>query len=157
MPKMLDGRGNFLSDATLLAINFLKKDDNGFFIMSEGSQIDWGGHNNDGPYLVSELIDFDNTIGKVLDFAKKDGNTLVIVTSDHETGGFTLAGQRKTKADSTKYNDYRRVGMNFSTNGHSATLIPVFAFGPGAEEFTGVYENNEIFYKILKVTGWKQK
>ncbi|PQB07718.1 alkaline phosphatase [Polaribacter filamentus] len=157
MPKMSEGRGDFLSKATNLAIDFLGKDNKGFFIMAEGSQIDWGGHQNDGPYLVSELIDFDNTIGKVLDFAQKDGNTLVIVTSDHETGGFTLSGKEKTKKDGSKYRDYTEVGMSFSNGGHSATLIPVFAFGPGAEQFIGVYENNEIFDKILKVTNWKTK
>lgn len=156
MPKMQDGRGDFLSNATELAIEYLNKDDSGFFIMSEGSQIDWGGHANDGDYLVSELIDFDNTIGKVLDFAEKDGNTLVIVTSDHETGGFTLASSTKKREDGTEYSDYSEIGMKFSTGGHSATLIPVFAYGPGSEEFNGVYENNEIFDKILKLTNWNE-
>lgn len=123
-------------------------------MMAEGSQIDWGGHQNDGPYLVSELIDFDDAIGIALDYAVKDGNTLVIVTSDHETGGFTLPAKKKKREDGTEYTDYSEVGMTFSTGGHSAALIPVFAFGPGSEEFVGVYENNEIFEKILKVTKW---
>ena len=154
MPKMEEGRGDFLSEATELGIEFLSKDNSGFFLMSEGSQIDWGGHSNDAPYLISELIDFDNVIGKVLDFAEKDGNTLVVVTSDHETGGFTLAAKKKKKEDGSEYSDYREIGPTFSTGGHSAALIPVFAYGPGAEEFVGVYENNEIFEKILKVTHW---
>ena len=106
MPKMSEGRGDFLSRSTLLGIDFLSQHDNGFFIMAEGSQIDWGGHQNDGPYLVSELIDFDDTIGKVLDFAEKDGNTLVIVTSDHETGGFTLSGKVKKKKDGSEDKGY---------------------------------------------------
>jgi len=154
MPKMVEGRGDFLSKATKLGIEFLSKDDSGFFLMSEGSQIDWGGHSNDTPYLISELIDFDNVIGKVLEFAEKDGNTLVVVTSDHETGGFTLAAKKKKKEDGSEYSDYSEIGPTFSTGGHSATLIPVFAYGPGSEEFAGVYENNEIFEKILKVTNW---
>ena len=157
MPKMEDGRGDFLPNATELAIQYLNKDNSGFFIMAEGSQIDWGGHQNDGAYLVSELIDFDNTIGKALDFAEKDGNTLVIVTSDHETGGFTLSAKKKKRKDGTEYSDYSEVGMSFSTGGHSATLIPVFAYGPGSEEFKGIYQNNEIFEKILKITNWKEK
>lgn len=157
MPKMSEGRGDFLSDATELGIKFLSKDNAPFFIMTEGSQIDWGGHNNDAPYLIAELLDFDNLIGKVLDYAEKDGNTLVVVTSDHETGGFTLSSQRKKKADGTEYDDYSKVGTSFSTGGHSATLIPVFAYGPGSEEFNGVYENTEIFSKIVKVTGWDSK
>ena len=151
------GRGDFLPKATELAIDFLSKDGAGFFMMAEGSQIDWGGHQNDGDYLVSELIDFDDTIGKALDYAEKDGNTLVIVTSDHETGGFTLSAKKKTKEDGTEYSDYSEVGMSFSNGGHSAALIPVFAYGPGSEEFVGVYENNAIFDKILKVTKWSEK
>lgn len=154
MPKMNEGRGDFLSEATDLGIKFLSKDNLGFFLMTEGSQIDWGGHKNDAPYLIAELIDFDNVIGEVLDFAEKDGNTLVVVTSDHETGGFTLAAKKKKKEDGSEYSDYSEIGPIFSTGGHSATLIPVFAYGPGSEQFVGIYENNEIFEKILKVTNW---
>ncbi|EAQ99612.1 alkaline phosphatase [Maribacter sp. HTCC2170] len=155
MPPAAEGRGDFLSKATSLALQFLSKDDTGFFMMAEGSQIDWAGHQNNGPYLVSELIDFDDAIGKALDYAEKDGHTLVIVTSDHETGGFTLSAQIKKRADGTEYSDYSQVGMSFSNGGHSAALIPVFAFGPGSKEFIGVYENNDIFEKILKVTKWR--
>ncbi len=149
MPPAKEGRGDFLSEATELGIQFLDKDNSGFFMMAEGSQIDWGGHDNDAPYLVSELIDFDDAVGRALDYAEKDGNTLVIVTSDHETGGFTLAAKKKKGEDGEEYSDYREIGMTFSTDGHSATLIPVFAYGPGSEEFLGVYENNAVFDKIL--------
>ncbi len=157
MPPKAKGRGDFLPNATALGIQFLNKDNSNFFLMVEGSQVDWGGHANDSDYLISELIDFDNAIGKALDFAKQDGNTLVIVTADHETGGFTLASTTKKNADGKEYSDYNEITGTFSTGGHSATLIPVFAYGPGAEEFSGVYENNEIFHKILKVTNWKNK
>jgi len=153
MPKMIDGRGDFLPKATQLAIDYLNNE-NGFFIMAEGSQIDWGGHANDADYTITELLDFDETLGKVLDFAEKDGNTLVVVVSDHETGGFTLAGKRK-KGFGVEYDDYSEIEIRFSTGGHSATLIPVFAYGPGSDAFNGVYENNQIFHKILEVTGWK--
>lgn len=157
MPTMEEGRGNFLSNATELGIQFLNKDNSSFFLMSEGSQIDWGGHANNASWLISELIDFDNLIGKVLDFAEKDGNTLVVVTSDHETGGFTLAAKKKKREDGSEYRDYSEIDPTFSTGGHSAALIPVFAFGPGSEEFKGVYENNDIFHKILEVTKWRDK
>jgi len=157
LSPIAEGRGDFLPDATALGIQFLNKDETGFFMMAEGSQIDWGGHDNDADYLVSELIDFDEAIGKALDFAEKDGNTLVIVTSDHETGGFTLGSQTKTRANGTTYSDYSEIGMKFSTGGHSATLIPVFAYGPGAEKFAGIYENTEIFHKILQLTNWDKE
>jgi alkaline phosphatase len=159
MPKVSEGRGDYLTKATELAIQFLSKDEenSNFFMMVEGSQVDWGGHANDGAYLVSELIDFDDAIGKALDFAEQDGNTLVIVTADHETGGFTLASTIKKRDDGSEYSDYNDLSMTFSTNGHSATLIPVFAFGPRSEEFIGVYENTDIFEKIVRVTKWKRE
>ena len=159
LDPVAEGRGDFLPKATELGIKFLNKDaDNpNFFLMVEGSQIDWGGHANDAAYLISELIDFDDAIGKALDFAEKDGNTLVIVTADHETGGFTLASTIKTAEDGTTYSDYKEITGTFSTKGHSATLIPVFAYGPGAEAFSGVYENTEIFQKILDATNWNTK
>jgi len=139
MPTMIEGRGNFLPDATKLALEYLSKNENGFFLMVEGSQIDWAGHDNDGDYLIAELLDFDKTMGVVLDFAKQNGETLVIVTADHETGGFTLA------ADDGDYNKIKPV---FSNKGHSATMVPVFAEGPGSENFGGVYENTSIYDKI---------
>lgn len=92
-----------------------------------------------------------------MDYAEKEGNTLVIVTSDHETGGFTLSAKKKKREDGTEYSDYSEAGMTFSNGGHSAALVPVFAFGPGSKAFVGVYENNEIFEKILKVTKWRGK
>ena len=157
MPPASKGRGDFLAKATELAIQFLNKDDSNFFMMVEGSQVDWGGHANDGEYLVSELIDFDDAIGKALDFAEQDGNTLVVVTADHETGGFTLAPTIKNTEDGNEYSDYNEISFNFATKGHSATLIPVFAYGPGSEEFTGIYENTAIFEKILKRTKWRRQ
>jgi len=155
MPSVAEGRGDYLQKATHLGINFLNKNDSSFFLMVEGSQVDWGGHNNDSDYLISELIDFDDAVGEALDFAVKDGNTLVIVTADHETGGFTLAATQKINDAGKSYNDYSEITGVFSTGGHSATLIPVFAFGPGAESFSGIYENSEIFHKIMEQTQWK--
>ena len=148
MPKMLEGRGDFLPEATALALHHLSKNKNGFFLMVEGSQIDWGGHANDADYLVSELLDFDKTIGVALEYARKHKNTLVIVTADHETGGFTLA------ADGS---NYHKIEMKFSTGGHSATMIPVFAKGPGAKKFAGIYENTEIYTKMVSSLNKKKK
>lgn len=142
MPRVSKGRGNFLTKATTLALEALSKDEDGFFLMVEGSQIDWGGHNNDTGYLISELIDFDKTIGVALKFAIEDGETLVIVTADHETGGFTLASDGK---------DYDAILPSFSTDGHSATMVPVFAYGPGEEYFGGIYENTAIYHKMIKL------
>ena len=143
MPKMLEGRGDFLPNATSLAIETLSQlSETGFFLMVEGSQIDWGGHANNTDYLISELIDFDKAIGVALDFAQTNKNTLVIVLADHETGGFTLASDN---------GDYNKIKPTFSTNGHSATMIPVFAKGPGQELFSGIYENTAVFDKMTSL------
>ena len=139
LPKFIEGRGDFLTQASLKGIDCLSQNENGYFLMIESSQIDWGGHDNDADYLIGEMLDFDKTIGAVLDYAQKDGETLVIVTADHETCGFTLAANE---------GDYNSIASSFSTGGHSATMIPVLAFGPGAEAFTGIYENTGIFDKI---------
>jgi alkaline phosphatase len=157
MPKQLDGRGDFLPNATELAMAFLNKDNASFFLMIEGAQIDWAGHANDTNYLIAEQLDFDQAIGRALDFAEKDGNTLVIVTADHETGGMALSATVRQNARGRNYDDYHQVTPGYSTKGHTATLIPVFAFGPGAELFSGIYDNTEIFHKIMKVTGWKEE
>jgi alkaline phosphatase len=149
MPKQMEGRANFLPDATALAIDYLSKSENGFFLMVEGSQIDWAGHDNDADYLISEMIDFDNAVGKALDFAEKDGNTLVIVVADHETGGFSLASGKGDNMSS----DYDILSPSFSTGGHTSTLIPSYAYGPGAENFIGFYQNNDIFEKMLEAAG----
>jgi alkaline phosphatase len=88
------------------------------------------------------MHDFDNTINKVLDFAEKDGNTLVIVTADHETGGLTMIDPNGR---------YTETCFKFSTGSHSPLLVPLFAFGPGADEFSGIIENTDIIKIILNI------
>lgn len=151
MPKMQEGRGDFLTKATESAIESLSIFGKPFFLMVEGSQIDWGGHANDGEYIVQEVLDFDAAIGKVLDFARLHGNTLVIVTADHETGGFTLRGKEKEVPFQGRQRDYDDIDFGFSSGGHSATMVPVFAYGPGANLFSGVYQNTEIYFKMMEV------
>ncbi|MCD4709444.1 MAG: alkaline phosphatase [Bacteroidales bacterium] len=147
MPPMIQGRGDFLPEATSLAIGHLSQNQKGFFLMVEGSQIDWAGHANNSEYLVREMLDFEKVIAAAMDFAEKDGNTLVVVTADHETGGFTL-GPKTGETDESGYSDYSAIEPVFATGQHSATLIPVLAFGPGAEEFKGIYQNTEIYHKM---------
>ncbi len=140
------GRGDMLGDAAEFTIDKLKKKDNGFFLMIEGSQIDWGGHDNNVPYIVTEMLDFDRTIGRVLEFAAKDKETLVVITADHETGGFSINGGDLTTGV---------VEGKFTTGGHTGIMVPVFAYGPKAELFSGIMENTDIYYKFKEVLGWK--
>ena len=139
-PYRLSGRGEMLYDATRKAIDILSKNKKGFFLMIEGSQIDWAGHANAADTLIDETLDFDRAVGVALDFAKTDGNTLVIITADHETGGVTITGG-DIKSKKTR--------LQFSTKSHSAIMIPVYAFGPGSGNFTGIYDNTDIPKKIL--------
>jgi len=136
---------DYLADVSITGLNYLdNKSDAGFFIMIESSQIDWGGHANNEDWIVAEFIEFSDVIEKVLDWAIADKETLVIVTGDHETGGFTLQpGSKMTDLNTT-----------FTTDKHSGDFIPVFAYGPGSEHFSGVYENMEIFHKIMKAKSW---
>lgn len=136
------GRGAMLSVATKTAINILKNDKDGFFVMIEGSQIDWGGHQNNTSYIVTEVLDFDRAIGEALAFAAKDGETLIIVTGDHETGGFAINGGNLEKGN---------VFGGFTSGDHTGVMIPVFTFGPGSEEFRGIYQNTDIPKKIMSL------
>ena len=112
--------------------------------MIEGSQIDWASHDNNSSNTISETLDFDETIGVVLDFAKKDGNTLVVITADHETGGLTVMDGDFKKKD---------VELKFNSTGHTGIMVPVYSFGPGAEKFSGIQENIDIPYKMKKMWG----
>ncbi|MFA5817866.1 MAG: alkaline phosphatase [Bacteroidales bacterium] len=146
-PYRLNGRGDMLPAASGKAIEILNKNKKGFFLMIEGSQIDWAGHANYADTLIDETLDFDKSVGVVLDFAKNDGHTLVVITADHETGGVTITG-----GDMQTH----KVKLNFSTKDHTAVMVPVYAYGPGAEKFNGIYDNTDIFQKILACYGFDQ-
>ncbi len=138
---------DYLVPACRSALDYLSEQPNGFFLIIEGSQIDWGGHANDSKYITSEMIEFDNAIGAVLDFAKRDGQTLIIVTADHETGGYAI--NPTSTMDS--------IVAAFTTDKHTASLIPVFAWGPGEELFGGIYENTSIYDKMRRALGFGRK
>ncbi|GJQ63501.1 MAG: hypothetical protein SCALA702_25540 [Melioribacteraceae bacterium] len=133
-----------LGELSSKAINRLSNGENGFFLMIEGSQIDWAGHANDQEYAMGELEDFNTALKAVLDFAEKDGNTLVIVTADHETGGMSIVEGNL---------DGSGMEMAFGTGHHTPVLVPIFSYGPGSEKMTGIKQNTDIgeylrsFYK----------
>lgn len=142
--RVTDGRGKWLADAFDLTLNDLKENKKGFFMMVEASQTDGGGHSNNLEQLVTELLDFDEVVGKAMKFADENKETLVIVVGDHETGGLTLL-------DGSLKDGW--VFGNFSTNDHTSIPASVFAYGPNSKEFTGLFENTEIFNKILQAYG----
>jgi alkaline phosphatase len=144
LPEITRGRGDILVRATGIALERLAENPRGFFLMVEGSQIDWAAHKHDTLRMVAEIVDFDEAIGVALDFARNDRNTLVIVTADHETGGFTLLSGGPLE---------KKIKGSFSTEGHTGVMVPVFTAGPGAEEFGGIYDNTDIFRKMKMLLG----
>jgi alkaline phosphatase len=125
----------FAVEATM---EYLAKREKGFFVMAEGSQIDFAGHRTNGEYLIYELLDFHDAIRNAYQFAKTNKETLVLVTADHECGGLYFEKGKPSN----------KPVFSFQRNKHTAQMVPVFAFGPGSEMFNGIYDNTEIYHKI---------
>lgn len=143
LPSMLEGRGDMLPRATAKALTTLHTmaGERGFFLMVEGSQIDGMGHKNSAEGIVAETIDFDVAVQRAFDFADVTPKTLVIVFADHETGGLTMP------ADGTD------IAATFSTHNHTGVMVPIYAYGAGAEQFAGVMDNTEIPQRIAAALG----
>lgn len=148
LPRVVQGRQDYLKNATNAALQFLNAKDSPFFLMIEGAFIDSGGHSNHVETVVEEGMDFDEAVGAALKFADENGETLVIITADHETGGATLPQGNVGKG---------LIEMEFSTHDHTGIPVPIFAYGPHAGEFRGVYENTEVFHKIVRLIEKYQK
>lgn len=84
-----------LAQMTEKALSLLAKEEKPFVLMIEGSQIDWCEHANDIACLMAEMNDFEKTLELVYDFAAKQGDTLIVVTADHATGGLSVGGHHK--------------------------------------------------------------
>ena len=139
-------RGDFLPRAVKTALKTLDGAENGFFLMVEGSQIDFACHANDSTWMMDEMLDFDYAVKVALDYAKEKGNTLVVVTADHETGGLTLPDPQ---------GKYTNVTFNYSSRSHTCLPVMVYAYGPGAEQFTGWMQNRDLKAKIMNACGFE--
>jgi alkaline phosphatase len=134
------GRG-YLPWMVIKAVEALKKRaEQGYFMLVEASQIDWAAHSNDQNWLAFEMQDAYDMMELLLQKVKEDEDTLLIITADHECGYISLEGKRSPR-------------IVFNSKVHSSQMVPVFALGPGAEEFLGIYENTEIFVKMKKLLG----
>ena len=137
----------FIEHALKPSIDFLKRgNDKGFFLMIEGAKIDGGGHSNSTGFSITEYLSFDRLVGQALEFAEQDKETLVIVTSDHETGGMIVLDADPKSG---------RVLASFATNDHTGTPVPLMAFGPAAERFQGFLDNTDIAKIIYDLKGLK--
>jgi alkaline phosphatase len=142
LPKATD-RDYSLTRLIQIAIHILSKNRNGFVLMVEGSQIDTAAHDHDQQYLIAELIDFDDAVGAGLDFAQKNRHTLILVTADHETGGLAVH-DRSIK-------NRQVASTTFTTTGHTATMVPLFAYGPGSERFNGIQDNARVGQTLIEL------
>lgn len=147
MPTSIGGRKGILPEMVRKAIEVLSRDKDGFFMMVEGSMIDWAAHAKNLESAVAEVIDMDEAIAVAKNFAEKNGETLIIVTADHETGGLSLtdgsiAGRMV-------------IGEFIESGSHTGVMVPVFSYGPGAERFTGIHDNTFFvgeFLDLLKIS-----
>lgn len=194
-----------LAEMAGVALNSLDQNPQGFFLMVEGSQMDWAAHDNSIVGVVSEMEDFIAAVEVVLDFARDNRDTLVIITADHETGGmslgrdaiyhwnphplkgvkatpiamtarylagsellsaivtskvpFTLTNNEIATLDAVPRDEERvltaiadlfnnRTLTGWSSSGHTGVDVPLYAFGPGSENFHGVMQN-EVLGQVL--------
>ncbi len=130
-----------LEQMSMKAIDILDDTDEGFFLMIEGAHIDKHSHSNDSDEMTESLESFDDTIEAVLEYAKADGETLVVVTADHETGAITSEGD----------------GYIFTSGDHSAADVPVLVYGSEKLIANGEKLNNyEIPIRIAYVLGFDE-
>lgn len=131
-----------LPEMTEKALQVLSKDNDGFFLMIEGSQVDWAAHGNDLEGVMYHVSELEKSLALCLAFAEKNPGTLIVVTADHETGGLTLTGREE--------GGKQTIQASWSTKGHSATPVPFYAKGPSSELFHGVIDNTDIAKLIAK-------
>ncbi len=136
----------YLEKATVKALDVLSRNTRdhkeGFFLMIESAIIDGYGHNNDGEGMIVEMQEFGRTLRAMIDYVNNHPETLLVVTADHETGGAGVYYNGHTPANEGP------LRLKFSTSGHTGTVVPVFAYGAGAENFAGVMKNIDIPEKI---------
>lgn len=138
--------GDYLANATREALRLLESDEDGFVLMVEGSLIDGMGHGNNAPAQQVEMRGFMSAIEVAVEYAENHPGTLVVVTSDHETGGLSIVSSDADFNLAEQGIEYR-----WSTGGHSATMVPVYLYGTGAELINGVMENADLGAKLKRI------
>lgn len=140
-PEYRNDRKNFLPDAVHKAISLLSQNPKGFLLLVEGAQIDWAGHNQDLAYGIEETLDFDRAVKEAFQFSIQNTETLLVVTADHETGGLTITNGNEKEGS---------IKGEFHHNVHTGVMVPLFAYGPHAQSFSGVYPNHTIYRKMKR-------
>ena len=146
LPYVLSGYGDLPSLATMTGVALAALEDatNGFFLVVEGGRIDHACHENNIDRCIPEVIAFSDAVAVATNWASGRADTLILVTADHETGGMAI--EQGLVMDTLQ--------IKFTTNYHTASMVPVFAYGPGAELFGGVYDNTDIYRKMEALFGF---
>jgi alkaline phosphatase len=153
----MSARGSIVAFDRLVteALEYLSQDEDGFFLMAEGSHIDHGGHQNDFVYMMDELLSFDDGVKAVLEWAKDRDDTVVIVTADHETGGLLLAGDATHEDVVKAYAGEADYAYRWTTTGHTDTDVNLYINGANIDfsqyaiDDTGRIRNIDVF-QIMK-------
>lgn len=133
-----------IEEMTGRALEVMSQNPQGFFLMVEGSRIDRAGHSNSPAEMIGDLLAFDRAVGIALAYAQEQPGTLVVVTADHETGGFGITSGSPS-GDMVNY--------GWLSTGHTGTMVPIYAYGPGAERFTGTLQITDIPVRIAELMG----
>lgn len=154
LPSMLDGRGDYLPQATRKALEILENNardaGTGFVLMVEGSQIDFESHGNNTPGILAEVRDFEAAVAAAMRFVDNHPGTLLVVTADHETGGLSMPS---CKADFTASES--GVEYHYGSGSHTGIPVPAYFYGSGAERINGVLDNTELSRSLMALLDLK--
>ena len=139
LPPAHEGRSPSTTEMARLALEKLEQNPNGYFVMIEESQVDWGGHANSAAYIKGEMASLNELVNFVLDYQIDHPDVLVVLTADHECGGVAVHDAKDSDLD-----------IRFTSDYHSANFVPVWATGPGAEVFDAFMDNTEIGKQLIE-------
>ena len=139
LPPVHEGRNPTTTQMAEMALNKLEQNQNGFFVMIEDSQVDWGGDANSAEYIQGEMASLNELINFTLDYQASHPNVLVVLTADHECGGVAVHDGKGGELD-----------IRFTSDYHSANFVPIWATGPGAEVFDAFMDNTEIGKQLIE-------
>ncbi len=151
-------------DMTKKALDLLSQKNNPFFVMIEGGRIDHGSHERNLTRTVIETIMFEHAVRVAKSFAEKEGNTILIVCADHETGGLQILdysnlsnelphqGMTREENMTLRLERIQNLSAQFSTNSHTDTKVGFYAYGPGIDQYT-VEKNVDVFWALNTALG----
>lgn len=150
-----------LVEMTAKAIEILSLNENGFMLMVEGGRIDHAAHENDIDDTVRDLLAFDEAVGYAMEFQASSSGVSLIVTADHETGAPAVTAMQGGYSGYPGIDQYHTLDdeaspvVRWVSEDHTATMVPVFAEGPGRERFTGIMDNTDIHKNMMEILGFE--